>query len=61
MLAPRLGELTTRADLTISTFRLSDASNECQRQLLALAEPYLACSSPSRAACMKCWWCATGR
>jgi hypothetical protein len=40
VLAPRLGELTTRTDLTISTFRLSDNSNECQRQLLALAEPY---------------------
>jgi hypothetical protein len=38
--APRLGELTTRTDLTISTFRLSDNSNECQRQLLALAEQY---------------------
>jgi hypothetical protein len=40
VLAPRLGELTTRTDLTISTYRLSDNSNECQRQLLALAEPY---------------------
>lgn len=40
VLAPRLGELTTRTDLTISTFRLSDSSNECQRKLLALAEPY---------------------
>jgi hypothetical protein len=40
MLAPRLGELTTRTDLTISTYRLSDSSNECQRELLALAEPY---------------------
>ncbi len=40
MLAPRLGELTTRTDLTIATFRLSDNSNECQRRLLALAEPY---------------------
>jgi hypothetical protein len=40
MLAPRLGELTSRSDLTISTYRLSDDSNECQRQLLALAEPY---------------------
>src|SRR3954467_780639 len=27
MHAPRLGELTTRGDLTISTFRLSDNSN----------------------------------
>ena len=40
MLAPRMGELTTRTDLTISTYRMSDSSNECQRQLLALAEPY---------------------
>jgi hypothetical protein len=40
MLAPRLGELTSRPDLTISTYRLSDDSNECQRRLLALAEPY---------------------
>jgi hypothetical protein len=40
LMAPRMGELTTRTDLTISTFRLSDSSNECQRQLLALAEPY---------------------
>jgi hypothetical protein len=39
-LAPRMGELTTRAELTISTYRLSDSSNECQRQLLALAEPH---------------------
>ena len=38
VLAPRTGELTTRADLAISTYRLSDSSNECQRQLLALAE-----------------------
>src|SRR6476646_7774181 len=40
VLAPRAGELTTRADLAISTYRLSDSSNECQRRLLALAEPY---------------------
>jgi hypothetical protein len=40
MLAPRMGELTTRTDLSISTYRLSDSSNECQRQLLALAEPH---------------------
>ena len=40
MLPPRMGELTTRTELTISTFRLSDNSNECQRNLLALAEPY---------------------
>jgi hypothetical protein len=40
LLTPRLGELTTRTDLTISTYRLSDSSTECQRQLLALAEPH---------------------
>ena len=40
VLAPRTGELTTRADLAISTYRLSDGSNECQRELLALAAPY---------------------
>ena len=40
VLAPRTGELTTRSDLSISTYRLSDSSNECQRQLLALAEPH---------------------
>jgi hypothetical protein len=38
--APRMGELTTRDDLSILTFRLSANSHECQRQLLALAEPY---------------------
>jgi hypothetical protein len=37
---PRMGELTTRNALSISTFRLSDRSHECQRQLLALAEPH---------------------
>lgn len=40
VLAPRTAELTTRTDLSISTYRLSDSSNECQRQLLALAGPY---------------------
>ncbi|MES3022373.1 MAG: hypothetical protein V4857_12410 [Pseudomonadota bacterium] len=39
-LAPRLGELTTRNELSISTYRLSEDSQECQRRLLALAEPY---------------------
>ena len=39
-LPPRTGELTTRSDLSIATYRLSDNSNECQRQLLALADPY---------------------
>lgn len=39
-LAPRMGELTTRADLAISTYLLSDSSSGCQRHLLALAEPY---------------------
>lgn len=38
MLAPRMGELTTRTELTLLTFRLSDNSNECQRKLLAMAE-----------------------
>ncbi|MES2297185.1 MAG: hypothetical protein V4582_09085 [Pseudomonadota bacterium] len=37
---PRMGELNTRTDLTIFTFRLSDTSHECQRALLALADPY---------------------
>ena len=40
LLTPRMGELTTRNELSIATFRLSDNSHECQRQLLALAEPY---------------------
>lgn len=40
LLTPRMGELTTRNELAISTFRLSDNSQDCQRQLLALAEPY---------------------
>ena len=39
-IAPRSGELTTRTELTICTYRLSDNSNECQRRLLALAEPF---------------------
>ena len=38
LLAPRTGELTTRTELTLVTYRLSDHSNECQRELLALAE-----------------------
>lgn len=37
---PRPGELTTRTDLTLVTYRLSDNSNECQRNLLSLAEKY---------------------
>ena len=40
LLTPRMGELTTRNELSISTYRLTDNSHECQRQLLALAEPY---------------------
>ncbi|MES2151617.1 MAG: hypothetical protein V4508_17705 [Pseudomonadota bacterium] len=40
MLAPRMGELTTRSELSILTYRLSDSSNECQRQLLAMAESH---------------------
>lgn len=39
-IAPQCGELTTRSDLVITTFRMSDASNECQRRLLALADPF---------------------
>jgi hypothetical protein len=35
-----VGELSTRSELSISTFRLSDSSRECQRRLLALAAPY---------------------
>jgi hypothetical protein len=38
LIAPRMGELTTRTELTLATYRLSDHSNQCQRQLLALAE-----------------------
>ena len=37
-LAPRIGELTTRTELTMVTYRLSEQSNECQRKLLVLAE-----------------------
>ncbi len=40
IMLPRMGELTTRTELTLFTYRLSDNSQECQRQLLALAEPY---------------------
>ncbi|MES2128106.1 MAG: hypothetical protein V4463_12600 [Pseudomonadota bacterium] len=40
MPAPRLGELTTRTEMSIFTYRLSESSHECQRALLALAEPY---------------------
>jgi hypothetical protein len=40
LVTPRMGELTTRNALSISTYRLSDNSQECQRQLLALAEPH---------------------
>jgi len=38
MVGPRMGELTTRTELTLATYRLSENSNECQRKLLALAE-----------------------
>ncbi|MCG2585148.1 hypothetical protein [Massilia sp. TS11] len=38
VLAPRMGEITTRTDLTIFTYRLGERSNECQKTLLALAE-----------------------
>lgn len=40
LVTPRMGELTTRNALSISTYRLSDNSQECQRQLLTLAEPH---------------------
>ncbi|MET3133416.1 hypothetical protein AAKU55_003706 [Oxalobacteraceae bacterium GrIS 1.11] len=39
MLAPKTGALTTRTELTVFTYRYSDASYECQRQLLERAEP----------------------
>ena len=38
-LAHRSGELTTRSELTVFTYRYSEQTYECQRQLLALAEP----------------------
>lgn len=37
-LAPHMGELTTRTELALETYRLSENSNECRRKLLALAE-----------------------
>jgi hypothetical protein len=37
-LAPHMGELTTRTELALETYRLSPNSNECRRKLLALAE-----------------------
>ena len=40
ILGPRSGELNTKTDLSIFTFRLSDLSHECQRQLLSMAEPH---------------------
>lgn len=40
ILIPRMSELTTRTELTLCTYKLSDNSHECQRQLLALAEPF---------------------
>lgn len=42
-LAPKIGELTTRPELTMVTYRLSEQSNECQRKLLALAERTQGC------------------
>ncbi len=39
VLAQRTGELTTRTELTEFIYRYSDNTYECQRQLLALAEP----------------------
>ena len=38
VLSPRPGELTTRTELTLVTYRLSDNCNECQREVLAVAE-----------------------
>ncbi len=38
--ASRMGELTTRTELAIFTFLFSDATGECQRELLTLAESY---------------------
>jgi hypothetical protein len=40
IMVPRMSELTTRTELILFTYKLSDNSNECQRQLLALAEKY---------------------
>ncbi|WP_229414661.1 hypothetical protein [Zemynaea arenosa] len=40
VLAPRSGELNSKTDLSLFTYRLSDLSHECQRQLLAMAEPH---------------------
>lgn len=39
VLAHKTGELTTRTELTEFTFRQSEGTHECHRQLLALAEP----------------------
>ncbi len=39
VLSERTGELTTRTELTVFTYRYSERSYDCQRQLLALAEP----------------------
>ncbi|MDC8758649.1 hypothetical protein [Janthinobacterium fluminis] len=39
VLGQRSGELTTRTDLTVFTYRYSERSQDCQRQLLALAAP----------------------
>jgi hypothetical protein len=38
-LARKTGELTTRTDLTMYTFRYSENTYECHRQLLAMAAP----------------------
>ena len=38
VIGPRSGELITRTELTLLTYRISEHSNECQRQLLTLAE-----------------------
>jgi len=39
VLAHRTSELTTRTELTVFTYRYSDNTYECHRQLLALAAP----------------------
>jgi hypothetical protein len=39
-LAPHMGELTTRTELALVTYSLSEHSDACRRKLLALAERY---------------------
>ncbi|MES2076902.1 MAG: hypothetical protein V4462_14920 [Pseudomonadota bacterium] len=40
VLPQKTGELTTRTELTVFTYRYSENTYECHRQLLALAEPH---------------------